>query len=132
MARRDNQGIQIAMIVFILTTLLFMVGTYLGYSSWATAKGELDQMTTQKNESQTQMQSASRAADAMKVAIGLDQSLGDDAAQTQATDSVNSLGAGLPEESRNYLGIVRAKDARIADLAGQLKSANAELRKRTD
>lgn len=132
MARRDNQGIQIAMIVFILTTLLFMVGTYLGYSSWATAKGELDQMTTNRNESQTQMQSASRAADAMKVAIGLDQALGDDAAQSQATDSVNGLGAGLPEESRNYLGIIRARDARIADLAGQLKSAKADLRESND
>ena len=42
MARRDNQGIQIAMIVFILTTLLFMVTTYFGYSSSTALKGEVE------------------------------------------------------------------------------------------
>ena len=41
-ARRDNQGIQIAMIVFILTTLAFMLTTYLAYSSRNTLQGELE------------------------------------------------------------------------------------------
>ena len=129
MARRDNQGIQIAMIVFILTTLLFMVGTYLGYSSWAAASSELDQAKKSVTEKEGQMRTASQAADGMKTAIGLDPSLGDDAAKTEADRWVQEvMGAGLPEESRNFLGIVRARDARIADLNSQLAKANADIR----
>ena len=133
MARRDNQGIQIAMIVFILTTLLFMVGTYLGYSSWAAASSKLEQTAQQLRDRDSQMNGASRAADAMKIAIGLDPSLADETAEAEAKRWVEEvMGAGLPEESRNFLGIIRARDSRISDLNGQLAKSNTEVRRLND
>ena len=128
MARRDNQGIQIAMIVFILTTLLFMVGTYLGYSSWAAANGKLEQAESDRDSAQTQMRQASTTADKMKTAVGLDASQDDASAQTEAERLVKEVyGAGLPAESQNFISIVRGRDARIASLASDLKKANDEI-----
>lgn len=132
MARRDNQGTQIAMIVFIITTLLFMILTYVGYSSWAAARGEADQASSKASDADSQRNSAIRAASELQTSIGLDSSMSGDAAQAEAKKVAESLGQGLPDENKNFIGIIAARDARVADLTQQLFSANAQVQQLTD
>ena len=72
MARRDNQGIQIAMIVFILTTLLFMVTTYFGYSSSTALKGQVAQLEGDLQNANSSLSSAVAFATNLKTLVGLD------------------------------------------------------------
>lgn len=121
MARRDNQGIQIAMIVFILTTLLFMVTTYFGYSSSTTLKGQVAQLEGDLQSANGNLSSAVTFATNLKTLVGLDGAMDDDAAHEAIRVAVQeTYGQGLPAENQNFIAISEHFVKRLQDVSGQL------------
>ena len=128
MARRDNQGIQIAMIVFILTTLLFMVTTYFGYSSTTSLKGALAEAESNNENASRGLVAAETLATYLKEKIGIEPSANEDATRTQVDNLVtNAYGQGLAPESQTFIGIIQDRSARVTQLAQQLATANTNL-----
>lgn len=134
MARRDNQGIQIAMIVFILTTLLFMVTTYFGYSSSTALKGELEKAKSDLSAAEGQRNSAETLATDLKTAIGIDPATDDAGTKARVAELTAQYGQGLLPENQNLLGIIQERTQRVTDLSQQLATAaqqNQQLRVET-
>lgn len=121
MARRDNQGIQIAMIVFILTTLLFMVTTYFCYSSMTALQGELESTQSKLNDASGQRDNAVNLVTELKSKVGIDPITDNDVARQQIEEWVTTTyGQGLPAENQSLLGIIENRVSRVAELTQQL------------
>jgi len=128
MARRDNQGIQIAMIVFILTTLLFMVTTYFCYSSMTALQGELESTQSKLNDASGQRDNAVNLVTELKSKVGIDPITDNDVARQQIEEWVTTTyGQGLPAENQSLLGIIENRVSRVAELTQQLSSANKQV-----
>lgn len=128
MARRDNQGIQIAMIVFILTTLLFMVTTYFGYSSTTTLQGELDKAKSDLSSASGQRDTVVAASTNLKTFIGVDPGMDDQAALSQIEQLVTEdYGKGQPPVSQTLIGIIDDRNTRVTELSQELARANKQI-----
>ena len=133
MARRDNQGIQIAMIVFILTTLVFMLTTYFGYSRATTLDAELEKTKSDLSSAQSQMRSSETLATSLKSAIGMPPGSDASTAQTLIEDLRKKYGAGLGEGDEETAvtleEIIQNRVARVTELSQQVAAANTQIGK---
>ena len=123
MARRENQGIQIAMIVFILTTLLFLVTTYFGYSSSTKYSAEAESLRQQLQTANSGLSSSASLVETMKQYTGV---VGDDDSAIQAslkTAVEETYGQGLPPENQNFQDIAKLLTEKIQQQYGELAQA---------
>lgn len=127
MARRENQGMQIAMIIFIITTLIFMLTTYFGYSSSTRLAGENEELQSQLNTAQSGTRSAESLSSTLKQTIGLDPAMADDEVtqQIEAAVKQNAIAA----ENQTFLGIIDELNKRVSDLSVNLARANQDIQK---
>ncbi len=125
MARRENQGIQIAMIVFILLTLVFMLTTYFGYSSSTRLQGEVDSLTADVETARNSVRTAETLSSNLKTRIGFDPGMADGEVETLVEESVTSTyGQGLPEENQTFLGIIQELNNQVTKLTTDLAISN--------
>ena len=120
MARRDNQGIQIAMIVFILSTLVFMVTTYFGWSSSKNLQGELTALDSELATANNGLRSSERLVSALKALIGLPSEVAEDEIQSTVNKTVETYGQGLPGENQNFQDILESMSSQILKGRGEL------------
>ena len=125
MARRENQGMQIAMIIFIITTLIFMLTTYLAYSSMTRLAGENEDLKSQKSTSDNAARAAEQLAASLKQSIGLDPAMADAEVTQQVEQAVSNNS--IAEENQTFLGIIDELNKRITDLSGNLARANQDI-----
>ena len=126
MARRDNQGIQIALIVFILTTLLFALATYFGYASSTSLQAKLDQANTDLGTATNRADTAVRTTTSFKEKIGLDGAADDNSALAQVDQWLGSYGQGLTDENKTLVSIIENLNTRVTSLNTDLASANRD------
>ena len=125
MARRENQGIQIAMIVFILLTLVFMLTTYFGYSASTRLQGEVDSLQSEVNTARDSVRSAETLSSGLKTRIGFDPGMDDAEVGRLVEESVTStFGQGLAEENQTFLGIIQELNNQVTKLTAELASSN--------
>ena len=121
MARRDNQGIQIAMIVFILTTLVFMVTTYFGWSSSKKLQGELSDLQSRFDAADGGLRSSEQLVSELKALIGLPSEVEDDEEiQSTVNKTVETYGQGLPSENQNFQDILEKMSRDSLKIRGEL------------
>ena len=149
MAAREGQGLQIAVIIFAMLTILLAITTYLFYAQSQTAKRERDSAVKQRNDDQAATNKQLYQIAAMKFVLGMPNSsrqevdlqagkAGEDAEVkellTRFDADMASLGdAAAPDEAKNYGTLAKIllvqlsrRNASITDANDQTRKAQAE------
>ena len=125
MARRDNQGLQIAMIVFILTTLVFIVTTYLGWSSSQNLRAELAKAQSSAATAENGLRDSEEFVSLLKKYVGVASELDRQATEGALKEAVEeTYGQGLPVENQNFQDIAARMTSQIQELNRGLAQAS--------
>jgi hypothetical protein len=148
MAKREGQGLQIAVIAFAILTILLAVLTYVFYAQSATANKDLQAARKQVSELTATNNKLTYRALAMKYALGVGEvskpevdvaasAAGEDAEAKAVLDDLAAAVAlvgdqAAPQGPQNYKTFVTVlmtslarKNASLADLSDQLRQAQA-------
>ncbi len=135
MAARENQGLQIALIIFVMLTIVLIVTTYLFFSNYSDQRDKAKALTQENSDKDTKMRQAIAETDDLKNMVGAAQTEGIDAVKENANKEFQAHGEGLPDSKQNYRALVehlvtklRKYEAANTDLAAQLKELNDKLK----
>lgn len=140
MASRENQTIQVALIIFVILTVGLIVGTYYFYSQAESKRKEVARLTTENQNLTSQRDLLISKYEHLKFFIGAGE-LTKEQLEVYATDEeLNKLkaqfeadmamyGEGLAPENRNYrtipenlIGAIRTKNTLVFDTNGRNKT----------
>ena len=117
MAARENQGLQIALIIFVILTLMLISATYYFFSNWQKEK-EINKDLTAKNQKlDADAKKANGDSDEFKAWIGAATTDKKEDVATKFKHDLETYGKGLPDTNQNYQGLVEF-------LNNELKNAN--------
>jgi len=136
MAARENQGLQIALIIFVVLTIVLIVTTYMFFSSYSQERDKAKSLAEQKSSADTAAQQAVAEFDRIKTLIGAAQPDRIDAVEEAAKVDMATHGEGLVESKQNYRDLVKHMSAKLrkyeenntklaaltAELEGKLKT----------
>jgi hypothetical protein len=135
MATRENQGLQIALIIFVMLTIVLIVTTYLFFRSYSDERDKGKSLAEQKSNADKATQKAIADADEMKNLIGAAQTEAVETAKEASKKEMQTFGEGLAESKQNYRGLVehlvaklRKFEAANTDLAAKVAELNAKLK----
>ncbi len=125
---RENQGLQIALIVFVMLAIVLGVVTYVVYRQYDEAAIKAKNATEEANKKSQAAAKAESDVAELKRIIGAK----NDSTETitkNFTDDLNKFGMAFPEESRFYRPllekmqqVINQKNAELADTKTQLKA----------
>ncbi len=129
MAKRESQGLQIALIVFVMITVLFMVTTVLFWKKFDTARAEASDLESRLSRAETDRRAAQDEMGNIKEKL-----LGypRDTSYTEIESEFNKVmlayAQSLPEDQRNYKNLPDQLIKALTDQSGRLtKASSAEL-----
>jgi hypothetical protein len=120
MAARENQGLQIALIIFVILTIILIVTTYMFFSSYQKEKESNKALAVDNTTKDTSARNANEEATLLKSLIGAGASDKTAEVEAQTKKDVETFGKGIPEASRNYRFLVE-------QLGTELKTANKSI-----
>jgi hypothetical protein len=123
MAARENQGLQIALIVFVMLTIILIVTTYLFFSSYSEEREKGKALAAAKSTADSAAAKAVEEFDRVKNVLGAAQTDKIEAIEEAAAVDMKMHGEGLPEAQRNYKALV----ARLVDEVRKYEAANSQL-----
>lgn len=151
MAAREGQGLQIAVIMFAMLTIILAITTYIFYAQSASAKKERDAAVKQRGDEQLTNNKLEYQITAMKYVLGMpgvtrqeiDLAQGKAGGPDQAIEEMlkkfdaemAALGdSAAPDEAKNYgtlakilLASVNRKNASVADANAQTRKSQADM-----
>jgi hypothetical protein len=138
MAARENQGLQIALISFVILTILLSVFTYLLFSNWKEADLKMAAASKDAAEAKSKQAATQADIDALKVVMG--EPAADDVTKIKnhILEMANESALGLqqlPEADKNQKKIIDTLKASVAARDNTIdndKAAMDKLRKDTD
>src|SRR6186713_142610 len=106
MAARENQGLQIALIIFVILTIILIVTTYFFFSSAQKEKEANKSLAAENASKDNQAREARTEGEALKNTLGaaLTEKTADVDARTKK--DVEAYGKGIPDANRNYRFLV--------------------------
>lgn len=120
MAARENQGLQIALIIFVMLTIVLIVTTYLFFTRFQEER-EKSKALTSENAKQTKMAADMRdESDAVKIMIGADSKENKESIAAKTKKDFDAYGKSIPEANQNYRYLV-------GQLGTELKNANTRI-----
>ena len=126
MAKRESQGLQIALIVFVMVTVLFMVTTVLFWKSSDTAKKERDDFESRAAAADTEKRRMEgENQDIKEKLLGYPQDTAYDQIEKDVSQIILAYGAGLREEQRNLMALPE-------QMATALSNKNDRIKKLSD
>lgn len=135
MAARENQGLQIALIIFVMLTIVLIVTTYLFFRNYSDEREKSKALETANKQKDDAARSALAETELVKTVIGAAQTEKQDDVKKAADDMINLHGEGLAESKRNYRALVdhmvdklRKNEAAIKDLTRQVDDLNTKLK----
>jgi len=148
MAKREGQGLQIAVIIFAMLTIILAITTYVFFAQSQTTQKTLDGKTKQMADLQGQVGKLNARLTVMKAALGVGDvtaadvdlakgQAGDDAEVKQVLDQLTQdmavIGDQAPEGTKSYrtmltvlMNSLKAKNASLADLNQQMRRTGGE------
>jgi hypothetical protein len=126
MAKRESQGLQIALIVFVMITVLFMVTTVLFWKKFDTARAEASDLQNRLSRAETDRRAAQDEMGNIKEKL-----LGypRETAYTEIENEFNKVmlayAQSLPEDQRNYKNLPDQLIKALADQSGRLTKASS-------
>jgi uncharacterized protein (UPF0333 family) len=134
MAARENQGLQIALIIFVILTIILIVTTYMFFSSYSQERDRAKSLAEAKTTADSAASKAIADAEEIKLTLGGDPSQSADAAKETAKTDMQTYGEGLAESKQNYRALVqhlseklREYEAMNTKLTAETKELNEKL-----
>ncbi|MEN6451209.1 MAG: hypothetical protein ABFC96_12015 [Thermoguttaceae bacterium] len=128
---RENQGLQIALIICIGLIVALGVTTYLGVHSYVEASAKLKTVTAEKSQLAQDKQIKEDDCQRLKQAIWGTGALPDDPTARKDED-MRKFGAGYPEESHYYAKLIEKMKLSIDERSKAVDDIKKDLEKRND
>lgn len=102
MASSENQGLQIALIIFVMLTILLSVTTFMFFREYEDASLKATAATTKAQDSDKAQRSAEAEVGELKKLVGVNTSMSLSDVRTQFEKDMKDFAGTVPEESRFY------------------------------
>ena len=99
---RENQGLQIALILFVMLTIILSVSTYLCYRAYDDACKAKDVAVAAGSKSEQQARANANDVDELKRVIGADKTEPVTTITENFNTDIKKYGAAYPEDSQFY------------------------------
>lgn len=137
MAKRENQGLHIALISFVILSVLLIVTTYYFWSRSRHLMSEVENEKKQKTELNSQMRQAVDESTELKRFIGFPPETGIEAITEDFSNQMITYGGSLAEVDRNYkdlpkhlMSTIQQRHQRISELSAEIRTLTAEFKRR--
>jgi uncharacterized protein (UPF0333 family) len=116
MAARENQGLQIALIIFVILTIILIVTTYMFFSSYSQERDRAKSMSDAKAAADSATQKAIAESEELKKLVTGDPATALDAVKEAATKDIQTNGDNPVEAQQNYHALVEMMAGKIRSL----------------
>jgi hypothetical protein len=120
MAARENQGLQIALIIFVMLTIVLIVTTYMFFSKFQEERDKGKALVTENGKLTKDASDSRNDSEECKRTIGADSKDNQEAIKTKARKDFDTYGKSIPEANQNYRYLVE-------QLGAELKKANTRI-----
>jgi hypothetical protein len=124
---RENQDLQIALIVSVMLTIVLGVATFLCYRQYTDTAKSLKTAQEDNNKKQTEAQAAGEEVKELKRLIGAAESDKIEDVRTQFTNDMKKYGGAYPQESQFYRPLLEKMLQTKQDLEKELLTAKTEI-----
>lgn len=131
---RENQGLQIALIIFVILSLLLGVTTYLFFRQYTEAAQQAQQSIEREQQTSQSLNALQRDFNTLKELAGFDPTTEITAISEDAQRDLEIYGADLEAENRSYRTVVthlwqtlQEKNATLAQTQQQLRDAQTTI-----
>ena len=138
MAKRENQGMQIGLILLVMLSILLMITCYFFWSQAHTQSAKATEAESTKDAAVTAMGGALDENQRLKVIIGYTADAPLNTIDTEFNENMQLLAQAFPEGEQNYrvlsehmITVIQKRDASLveaADLELQLKKDKQDIR----
>ena len=132
MAARENQGLQIALIIFVVLTIILIVSTYLLFRSYGDAQDAMKALKTDNDNKAKQTAQANAESEQFKGMIGAATTDKVEGVQETTKKDLEKHGKGLPASEQNYRALVKALAAELANANTRITEITAKEKELTD
>lgn len=122
MARSEHQGLQIALIIFVMLVIVLGVTTYLFFRKSVEADKKAKDAATALSNEQTERESAQADKRVLLTWIGLGEDIDMERANTLVESDFLTYGKDLPEQQRNYRTLLQNRQSVLAQREQSLKA----------
>jgi hypothetical protein len=129
---RENQGLQIALIVFVMLTIVLGVTTYLFFKNYAEAEIRAATNLAKQNEATKLASKNEEDANALKKLIGVATTEQIDKITASFGEDIKKYGGGYPDESKFYRPLLDKMQQTINAKNAELALADAKIQKLED
>ncbi len=129
---RENQGLQIALILFVLATIVLSVTTYLGWKSYSDEFKAKDVALQTGGKAQAELTNAETNIKKLKKAIGAADTEPVDQIDDKFKEDMKTYGVGYPDNSLFYRLLLEKMKKTIEEKNAELEAAKAEIPKVKD
>jgi hypothetical protein len=124
---RENQGLQIALIVFVMLTIVLGVTTYLFYRNWEDANNRVAAKGTELDRAVKQAGVSDAEANGLKRLMGVAQTEKLDTITTTFGEDMKRFGGSYPEQVRFYRPLMEKMQQTINEKNTTLAQAEAKI-----
>jgi hypothetical protein len=128
MAARENQGLQITLIIFVMLTIILSVTTFVFYGNSKDYRKQADEAKSTSNQSAEQMRQAQDERNTLATTLGYPITEKKEEIESKAKAALQKHGeffANVPEPQRTYTKLVE-------EMAKTIEAKNVELKKAKD
>ncbi len=130
---RENQGLQIALIGFVMATILLGVTTYLGFKQYGDAALKVASLTTENGKlGQEKGARDDDIKNLRKMIFGPAAPPAETSIDSTFTEDMKNYGAALPEESLYYRPLLQKLKKTIDERSAELTDVEKELQNLSD
>lgn len=126
MAARENQGLQIALIIFVILTIILIVTTYMFFSSYSQERDRAKGLAEQNASANSAAQKAIAETEEIKKLVTGDPAVAVTALKEGADKDIQSLGDNPPEVQQNYRALVEKMAGKIRELQAEKTKLTAD------
>ena len=126
---RENQGLQIALILLVMALIVLSVTTYLGWKSYSDEFKAKEVASTAGAKAQNEATKFEGHVKDLKKVIGAADTEAVDQIQAKFTEDMKVYGAGYPEKSQFYRPLLEMMKKTIDEKNAELEAAKAEIPK---
>ncbi len=132
MAARENQGLQIALIIFVILTIMLIVTSYFVFSSYTKERDRANSLAKSKSDADTASSKAIAETEDIKLLIGGDPKLTVENVKETGLADMQTHGEGLPESKQNYRALVLHMSDKLREYEAMNTKLAAETKDLTD
>jgi hypothetical protein len=132
MAARENQGLQIALIIFVMLTIMLIVSTYLFFQNSREAQDKIKALTSENQNKDKAAGDAVRESEQYKAIIGAATTDKLDGIQESTKKDLEKHGKNVPEGKQHYRFLVESLGAELAGANTRITELTAQKKELDD